>query len=92
MNSISNYLVIIICLVIAIPITKLLINQLGKLFSFKYKANIYLFVTIIPVYKLYQLIKSIDNFYQMPFTYFWIIFLISILIMYYIELKKSKTQ
>ena len=90
MNSVQTILITILSLIIAIPISRLLVNQLGKVIAAKIKPYLYLIIAIMPMYEMIRLILNFPKFYQISFFYFWVIFLVGLLIIFLIELITGK--
>lgn len=93
MNTSTTIIIIIFGMIIAIPITRVLVNQIGNFISSKKKPYLYLVFAILPLWELWKFFNSAENFFCIPFFYFWIIYLTAILILFFLELRNgNKTE
>ena len=86
MNTTTTFVIIILGTIIAIPITLVLVNQIGNFLSPAKKPYLYLIFAALPGWELWKFICGGDNFFQIPFFYFWIIYLMAIIILFFFEL------
>ncbi len=89
MHNISPYVIIILSLIIAIPVSRVLVNQIGRFVSDRARPFFYLLIAAIPVYEIIRLASTLSGFYKIPYFYFWILFLTGLIILFFIELKNG---
>lgn len=85
MFNLKTMLIIFFALAIVIPISRILVNQLGKLFSTRFIPYFYLIIAIIPIYEIIHLSIFSEAVFRLPYFYFWIIFLITLIIFFIVE-------
>ncbi len=89
MNSSTIIIIIVLGTIIAIPITRVVVNQIGKFLSPSKKPYLYLLFTILPAWEMWRLFSSGMDVIRVPFFYFWLIYLIAIGILFFYELQSS---
>ncbi|OQX95364.1 hypothetical protein B6I21_05810 [candidate division KSB1 bacterium 4572_119] len=89
MTDLTPYIIIVFALAVALFASRLLVDQIGKLVSKKFKPYFYTVLELIPIYEMIRLIINYEKFYKILYFYFWVIFLIGLIILFSIELKKT---
>jgi len=92
MTGKSSIILVVLSMVISIPITWLLVNQLGKLVAPFKKAYLYLFLLVLPAWELQKFLFGDQNVFQETFFYFWILYAIAMVILFLIELHKASNR
>lgn len=90
MNSSTIIIIIVLGTIIAVPVTRVVVNQIGKFLSASKKPYLYLLFAILPVWEMWGLFSSGMDVIRVPFFYFWLIYLIAIVILFFMNYNRVR--
>ncbi|MFZ5516554.1 MAG: hypothetical protein ACOY90_07930 [Candidatus Zhuqueibacterota bacterium] len=92
MTTKSSIILIVSGMVISIPITWLLVNQVGKLVAPFKKAYLYLILLVLPAWESRKFLVGSRQAFEETFFYFWILYTIAMLILFVFEYQRASKK